>query len=79
MASQDYQYGEARRKKTFNDNIHGVYDNIAVLFNPRLGMQQQAQPTSLRPCSIAPLAAAGCPACRAHHLAQGCSRYHRHS
>jgi hypothetical protein len=24
MASQDYQYGEARRKKTFNDNIHGV-------------------------------------------------------
>ncbi|WIA34897.1 hypothetical protein OEZ86_013184 [Tetradesmus obliquus] len=23
MASQEYQYGEARRKKTFNDNIHG--------------------------------------------------------
>ncbi|KAF6260882.1 hypothetical protein COO60DRAFT_840296 [Scenedesmus sp. NREL 46B-D3] len=23
LASQDYQYGEARREKTFNDNIHG--------------------------------------------------------
>jgi hypothetical protein len=30
MASQDYQYGEARRKKTFNDNIHGMYDSFSV-------------------------------------------------
>jgi hypothetical protein len=32
MASQEYQYGEIRREKTFNDNIHGnpeLYQTIA--------------------------------------------------